>query len=334
MAVDRALIWGTGNVYYANCQLLEYLKHKGVLQIVALVTKDKSTEIKDGYPVISKSEICHFEWDIIVIAALGEMAESIRKDIAQLGIAAEQVISIWDYAKKHVGTDSEYYRQTVERQIYILKQILSASDEEVCNFDWMCKRIKEYGIFPFRKQGEDIIYTQYGMMQVVEEFAKLCCYISKLDVESAIEIGVNAGKSSYIMCALLSRRNHRLKYTCVDIYDVMDSFSSYYAVLPTLDKKIPTTSEDYIGISYDFVFIDADHSYNASILDWKNVGQFAKKVTCFHDIYAHEYDNLNGGVVRTWKEVVELTKDKRHKIFSSYPNQWMGIGVVEHGGIL
>lgn len=330
MIADKALVWGTGNVYYANSQLLEYLKHQGVLQVVALVTKDKNTELKEDCPVITKNEVNCFEWDIIVIAALGEMAESIRNDICQLGIASDRVISIWDYAKKRVGTNTEYYRQTVTRQIHILNQILSASDEEVGNFEWMCQRIKEYGIFPFRKQGEDPIYTQYGIMQAIEEFAGLCCYISKLEVKSAIEIGVNTGKSSYILCALLSRRNHGLKYVCVDIYDVMDSFDSYYAVLPALDKQIPTTSKDYAGISYDFVFIDADHSYDASMLDWKNIGQFAKKMTCFHDIYAHEYDNLNGGVVRTWKEVVEATKDKKHKVFSSYPNQWMGIGVVEH----
>lgn len=333
MATDRVLIWGTGNVYYANCQLLEYLKNQGELQIVALVTKDpddKNIEIKQDCPIISKNEVSSFEWDIIVIAALGGMAESIRKDICQLGIDINRVISIWDYAKKRVGIDTEYYRQTIGRQINILKQILSASDEKVSNFEWMCEKIKEYGIFPFRKQGEDTIYTQYGMMQVVEEFAGLCCYISKLDVNSAIEIGVNAGKSSYILCALLSRRNRGLKYICVDIYDVMDSFETYYEILPALDKQIPTTSENYVGKSYDFVFIDADHSYDASIMDWKNVGQFAKKMTCFHDIYAHEYDALNGGVVRTWKEVVESTKDKKHTVFSSFPNQWMGIGVIEH----
>ncbi|MCM1154879.1 MAG: class I SAM-dependent methyltransferase [Roseburia sp.] len=330
MIVDRVLIWGTGNVYYANGQLLEYLKQQGVLQIVALVTRDKKEERKDGCPVIRKEEVNRYEWDLIVVAASGEMAESIRNDICQLGIDTNLVMSIWDYTKKHAGTDTEYYRQIVARQVNILKQILSASEEEVNNFEWMCARIKEYGIFPFRKQGEDTIYTQYGMMQIVEEFAGLCCYISNLDVKSAIEIGVNAGKSSYIMCALLSRRNQGLKYTCVDICDVMDSFDTYHAVLPALDKKIPTRSEDYTGLSYDFVFIDADHSYDASITDWENVGQYAKKVTCFHDIYAHEYDSLNGGVVRTWKEVVESTKDKKHKVFSSYPDQWMGIGVVEH----
>ena len=330
MAVDRVLIWGTGNVYYANCQLFEYLERQGRMQIVALVTKDKNAAIRDDCPVLSKNEVLSYEWDIIIIAALGEMAESIRKDICQLGIGSDHITSVWEYAKKYAGMDTDYYKQTVTRQINILRQILSASDEEVSNFEWMCARIREYGIFPFRKQGEDTIYTQYGMMQVVEEFAGLCCYISKLDVRSAIEIGVNAGKSSYIMCALLSRRNRGLKYVCVDIYDVMDSFDIYHAVLPALDKQIPTTSKDYIGKSYDFVFIDAAHSYDASIMDWNNVGQFARKVTCFHDVYAHEYDDQNGGVVRTWKEVVASTKDKKHTVFSSYPDQWMGIGIVEH----
>lgn len=36
MAADRVLVWGTGNVYYANCQLLDYLKKQGVLQTMSL----------------------------------------------------------------------------------------------------------------------------------------------------------------------------------------------------------------------------------------------------------------------------------------------------------
>lgn len=299
------------------------------MQIVALVSKDRDAVTGEDCPVISKEKVSSFEWDFIIIAAVDEAAESIRKDIGELGIDAERVVSIKDYTAKYIGTDTEYYRQTVARQIRVLKQILSASDEEVSSLEWMRARLKEYGIYPFRNQGEGIVYSQYGMLQVVEEMAGLCCYISGLDVKSAIEIGVATGKSSYIMCALLSRRNPELTYTCVDICDSMDSFDTYHALLPALNKQIPTTSEDYIGKCYDFVFIDADHSYDASITDWKNVGQYAGKVTCFHDVYAHEYDRLNGGVVRTWKEAVEATKEKEHRVFSAYPDEWMGIGVIE-----
>ena len=87
-------------------------------------------------------------------------------------------------------------------------------------------------------------------------------------------------------------------------------------------------SDDYKGESYDFVFIDADHSYDAAMRDYLNVGQYAGKLTVFHDIYAHEYDECNGGTVRMWKEVCELNSGKEKKIFSIYPDQWMGIGCL------
>lgn len=33
MAVDRVLIWGTGNVYFMNRQLLDYLKEQGYCRL-------------------------------------------------------------------------------------------------------------------------------------------------------------------------------------------------------------------------------------------------------------------------------------------------------------
>lgn len=95
-----------------------------------------------------------------------------------------------------------------------------------------------------------------------------------------------------------------------------------------MEKKIPSTSEDYKGESYDFVFIDADHSYDGAMQDYLNIGQYAKKLTVFHDIYAHEYDEYNGGTVRLWKEVCEANSGKERKIFSIYPDKWMGIGCL------
>ncbi len=62
--------------------------------------------------------------------------------------------------------------------------------------------------------------------------------------------------------------------------------------------------------------------------DWSNVGQYAK-MTVFHDIYAHEYDEFDGGCVRGWREIREMTKDRKQKEFTKFPDKWMGIGVVD-----
>ena len=109
----------------------------------------------------------------------------------------------------------------------------------------------------------------------------------------------------------------------------MDSFDEFHKILPSIEKCIPNTSYDFKDISFDMVFIDADHSYDSTMQDYLNVGSKSKKLTVFHDIYAHEYDDLNGGTVRAWNEAKEHTHSCKHHIFSSFPDEWMGIGVIE-----
>ena len=131
------------------------------------------------------------------------------------------------------------------------------------------------------------------------------------------------------MCAILARKNPEITYSLVDINDTLAGYGEFRNLLPQMRKCIPSTSEEYKKMSYDFVFIDADHSYDASMTDFQNLGKYAKHLTVFHDIYAHEYDNENGGIARTWREVVALTPEQKHIVFSDYPDEWMGIGVVE-----
>jgi len=51
----------------------------------------------------------------------------------------------------------------------------------------------------------------------------------------------------------------------------------------------------------------------------------------FHDVYAHEYDDENGGTVRMWQEVMQREQGNECRVFSKYPDRWMGIGCVRKG---
>lgn len=331
---EKVLLWGTGLCYKRRRHSIEDFIKQDLLEVIALISKDNVGETIDGHKVISKEEIANYTYDRIVITAEDSAYESIMKDISELDVAPKKVTGIASFIADHIEREgSPIYNRLLERQIKVIKQILAASDEEVGDYQWMYDRIAEFGVYPFDMDLIDepnINWNERGVLQLIEEFTQYCNFISTLHIETAIELGVFRGRSSYLMCAILSRKNPALKYTLVDIWNALDSYDRFKEVLPALDKRIPATSEDFKGMKYDFAFIDADHSYDASMQDYLNVGQYANKITVFHDIYAHEYDAFNGGTVRMWKEVQEMNKDKECKTFSKYPGNWMGIGCVLH----
>lgn len=327
--MEKVLLWGTGDRYRVEYDRIRYWQRIKKIDVLALVNRNGSPSFLDGHRVISKNEIKKYEYDRIVIIADQVMTESIQNDIRELELDEKKIVHINFFINEVEIGGRETYRRLIQKQKDVLQDILDASDEEIKDYDWMFHKINEYGVYPFRVERDGINWTRFGVLQVIEEFTKYCNFLGGTEgIETAIEVGVAKGRSSYLICALLSRNNPHLSYTLVDICDQLDSFEEFQNILPALKKKIPSISKDYAGKQFDFVFIDADHSYDASMQDYLNIGQYAKVMTCFHDIYAHEYDDCAGGTVRMWKEVLDLTREKEHKVFSFYPEEWMGIGCV------
>lgn len=324
----KVLIWGTGKKYNMLKAAISEFALTGDIDIEAFINKEGCGDI-NGICIIGSSDIYKMQFDKILVCADGEMADSILDEAEKIGIPNDIILNIDDYINQY-GKKSKHRLEMVEKQCCVLKKILNSTDEEINDISWIKDRICEFGVYPFvRNEDSKIVWTYWGIMQIIDEFAEYCAYLSKFKINKAIEIGVFKGRSSYFMCAVLSRNNPKLEYLCVDIYDNLDSFEEYKKVLPALNKRIPTTSDNYIYDEFDYVFIDADHSYDGSIADYKNIGCKSRVLTAFHDIYGHEYDELNGGTVRMWKEVVADTPNDDHRIFSVYPEKWMGIGVVE-----
>ena len=105
-----------------------------------MVSRDEHEKIKDGYKVITKENVKEYDYDrIIILTGRPEVAESIMKDI------------------------------------------LNASDEEINDHGWMRGKISQYGIYPFgaNARSREINWTEYGLNQVLKEFAGLFAIISE-----------------------------------------------------------------------------------------------------------------------------------------------------------
>lgn len=88
----------------------------------------------------------------------------------------------------------------------------------------------------------------------------------------------------------------------------------------TLGKVIEATGNRPVG----FLFIDADHSYEAVSRDYERFGQLVVPggLIAFHDIV--DGPRTGGGVTKLWKEF-----DDAYKHEFCIGGDWGGIGVVE-----
>ena len=234
-------------------------------------------------------------------------------------------------ARAKAEGDAYAYDFAVKKLRAAIHRILDASDDEIRDRAFILSCIRQVGITYQDWEGMTA-FTSYinpapvGLIQIPTEFADYLLLTGTSRPATAIEIGVFRGASAYISDAYFFRLNKRHSYTAVDICDDLADFDYFRNLLPIV-KAAPSTSGRYAGQSFDLAFIDGDHSYDGSRVDWLNVGR-SSAVVGFHDINGPEYQALNGGVRRTWNEV-KLEYRHTCSIFEiSHHPAWMGIGVI------
>ena len=234
-------------------------------------------------------------------------------------------------ARARAEGDAAAYDFAVKKARAAIHRILEASDDEIRDRTFILGCIRQVGIAYQDWEGM-AAFTSYinpapvGIIQIPTEFADYLLLAGASRPATAIEIGVSRGASAYLSAAYFFRLNRQHSYIAVDIRDDLVDFEYFSSILPIV-KAAPSTSACYAGRSFDLAFIDGDHSYDGSRIDWLNVGR-SSAVVGFHDINGPEYQPLNGGVRRTWNEV---KLEYRHScpIFEiSHHPAWMGIGVI------
>ncbi|QBF30401.1 hypothetical protein CFI11_04115 [Thalassococcus sp. S3] len=178
-----------------------------------------------------------------------------------------------------------------------------------------------------------------GLQQIPTEFADFLLYCVRYRPASMAEIGVFTGGSCLIAASFFKALNADFRYVGIDLEagvllpdDVLE--------LLGVELRIPATSEDLIGETFDIVFIDGDHSYHWAKNDFIGLGSHARFVCGFHDINSREYRQAGGGVFKYWRQLRQsLSRDVPMYEISHAPlncgveqdGDWMGIGVVDFG---
>lgn len=161
------------------------------------------------------------------------------------------------------------------------------------------------------------------------ELEQLLHLWDRLDAQNALEIGVwDGGTLRHWLTSGLS---------CVEVVAIDDEMrhaDDWHTIALTARTKltlIQGKSQDTAVVDqarehgpYDFVFIDADHSYDAGRQDWDNYSPMVAPggMIAFHDIRRYEHGDLD----RLWEEI---KPGRRTVEFHDRTGaEWGGIGVV------
>lgn len=197
--------------------------------------------------------------------------------------------------------------------------------------------------------------VDFNIEQKPEEYLKLFEFLKKNSKKRyALEIGSNYGGTTAGFCSLFE------KVITIDIkhhanFDKLKSkFPSYQYIIS--DSKSNHTVEyiKSLGINFDFIFIDGDHSYEGVRNDYEKFKQFLAHdgYMAYHDIvYSQENVDNNCRVDKFWSEVREAYFEK-YEFVSSFRNHsyrtdqlfytfvnnrpyasWGGIGIIKNSPV-
>lgn len=172
---------------------------------------------------------------------------------------------------------------------------------------------------------EPVPITQYK-----QEFTELLKLFRLIEPHHILELGTHYGGTLY---QWLTHAKHGDRVVAVDDYHINDSKYELWTWGQVELNVIKGKTQDQNVINaarnfgpYDFIFIDADHSYQMAKHDWENYGAMTNPNTnslvVFHDILPYK----NTEVDRLWEEI---KNDYTYWEFIEDKNQaGCGIGVL------
>lgn len=87
----KVIIWGTGFGYDLRINQFQYEELKGNIEIVAVVSSEKSLTSIDGRKVIRKEEIKEYQYDYLIMAT-NKNLEELRKEAISFSVDSSKII--------------------------------------------------------------------------------------------------------------------------------------------------------------------------------------------------------------------------------------------------
>ena len=152
MTRQNILLWGIGSSFANDKDIFfsqEFAKQYNIMACIAATPPDKDNSVISTIPVITKHDIINFAFDKIVIAALPHNLPSIRDDAASVGVPLSKIITADYLLTAEVAFRSGEYSYCERVQQEVISNILSATEEQIHDYEWLYKQICRYGIYCF-----------------------------------------------------------------------------------------------------------------------------------------------------------------------------------------
>lgn len=179
------------------------------------------------------------------------------------------------------------------------------------------------------------------LQQIPEEYSEFLNILRNRKIKSYLELGVGNGGSFFVNSIFLQHTASKLH--CVDNIAYRDSHIKQSET--KIQKKVDMlqemfndkdiyfhnkTTNDFFyqnTDTFDCIFIDADHSYEGVLADYKNALKFINKSGM---IVLHDTGNISTGVAKLWDEIKLIhpnTIEFKHRMNSSSEYN-CGIGII------
>lgn len=173
------------------------------------------------------------------------------------------------------------------------------------------------------------------LQQVPEEYCALLTLLKASDIKTYLELGIGNGGSFVTACYFMKHSLEtavavdNLAYRNLGIGQNETEILSYINSIETKASKffINSSTDDYFKsidsrLSYDCIFIDADHSYEGAKRDYENSLKHINKggLIIFHDINSAACP----GIMKLWQEVKQGKTN-----WEFIASKTCGIGVIK-----